>query len=180
LKDNLAEKNADDTDLYGRYADVIVVVEKKEFQAHRIFLERISSYESLFQSNSDLKSSDKIKITSHIQEYVFSYLLSYLYTDEIHCQFKEAMGLLPIAHQLQLPRLLQMCELILPEEVTINNVTDVLQLATKCNAHYLKQFCLEFIGSRFKEVEQTSQWQKLSSAEISTIVDYYMSLKFKD
>ncbi|CAL1390543.1 unnamed protein product [Linum trigynum] len=72
---------------------------------------------------------------------------------------KFGIHLLALSHVYSVPTLKQRCAKAVGQNLTIDNVVDVLQLARLCDAPDLYIKCMKLVSSNFKPVEQTEGWQ---------------------
>ncbi|KAK6182095.1 hypothetical protein SNE40_009857 [Patella caerulea] len=116
-------------------------------------------------------SSENSQISIHgTSSELFSTLLEYLYTDHAPIEDVDSVGLLVLADEYDVPRLVNLCELYITKAVdrscaqSIENmdidVVSLLHTAQLHNADQLAKFCLHFIASNylvFKVREEFSQ-----------------------
>lgn len=76
---------------------------------------------------------------------------------------KYGMHLLALSHVYLVPQLKSRCTKALIERLTIENVTDVLQLAKLCDAPDLYLKCMKLVSKSFKAVEETEGWKFLQN-----------------
>ncbi|CAN4100540.1 unnamed protein product [Withania somnifera] len=74
---------------------------------------------------------------------------------------KHGIHLLALSHVYLVPVLKHRCIKALTEQLTIENVVDMLQLARLCDAPHLYLRCMKFLRSNFSKVEQTEGWKFL-------------------
>ncbi|KAG8652634.1 BTB/POZ and TAZ domain-containing protein 1 isoform X2 [Manihot esculenta] len=72
---------------------------------------------------------------------------------------KFGIHLLALSHVYLVPHLKQRCARAVGQQLTIENVVDVLQLARLCDAPDLYLKCMKFVSSHFKAVEKTEGWK---------------------
>ncbi|KAH6771990.1 BTB and TAZ domain protein 1 [Perilla frutescens var. frutescens] len=76
---------------------------------------------------------------------------------------KYGIHLLALSHVYMVPQLKQRCTRALAEQLTIDNVVDVLQLARLCDAPNLHLKCMKLLSSNFKALEETEGWKFLQN-----------------
>lgn len=74
---------------------------------------------------------------------------------------KYAIHLLALSHVYLVPQLKQRCTRALAEQLTIENVVDVLQLARLCDAPNLHLKCMNKLSKNFRSLEKTEGWKFL-------------------
>ncbi|KAK1387688.1 BTB/POZ and TAZ domain-containing protein 1-like [Heracleum sosnowskyi] len=68
-----------------------------------------------------------------------------------------------MSHVYLVPQLKQRCTKALAQELTIENVVDVLQLAKLCDAPGLYLKCMKLVYNNYKAVEHTEGWEFLQN-----------------
>lgn len=92
---------------------------------------------------------------------------------------KYGIHLLVLSHVNLVPQLKQRCTMALAEQLTIDNVVDVLQLARLCDAPNLHLKCMKLLSNNFKALEGTEGWKFLQNhdpfleLEILQFIDEY-------
>ncbi|KAI3464174.1 hypothetical protein Pfo_020837 [Paulownia fortunei] len=76
---------------------------------------------------------------------------------------KYGIHLLALSHVYLVPQLKQRCTRGLAEQLTLDNVVDVLQLARLCDAPDLYLKCMKLLSNNFKAVEETEGWKFLQN-----------------
>ncbi|KAL3335645.1 hypothetical protein AABB24_031729 [Solanum stoloniferum] len=74
---------------------------------------------------------------------------------------KHGIHLLALSHVYLVPCLKHRCTKALAEQLTIENVIDMIQLARLCDAPHLYLKCMKFLRSNFRKVEETEGWKFL-------------------
>lgn len=74
---------------------------------------------------------------------------------------KHGIHLLALSHVYLVPCLKHRCTKALAEQLTIENVIDMIQLARLCDAPHLYLKCMKFLRSNFSKVEKTEGWKFL-------------------
>ena len=150
------------------FVDVTLKCEEREFKAHKAVLASQSPvFKSMFETDMKEKKSSVIEITDTDPE-VVSGMLTYLYTYSVPNLVEE---LLIIANKYQIAELHELCEVRLIDNLTVNNVVDLLILADMHNAPYLKHACLWFVFRNSTEVHRTSQWDHLKQKFPSLLIE---------
>ncbi|GJT51119.1 BTB/POZ and TAZ domain-containing protein 1-like protein [Tanacetum coccineum] len=91
--------------------------------------------------------------------------VGFLYSSKCTEEQMENYGihLLALSHVYLVPQLKSRCTKALIERLTIENVTDVLQLAKLCDAPDLYLKCMKLVSKSFKAVEETEGWKFLQN-----------------
>ncbi|KAL6549494.1 hypothetical protein OROHE_008611 [Orobanche hederae] len=109
-------------------------------------------------------SKEKIPILGVPHDAV-SVFIQFLYSSRCSKEQMERYGihLLALSHMYLVPQLKQRCIRGLSEQLTIDNVVDVLQLARLCDAPDLYLKCMKLLSNNFKVVEETEGWKFLQN-----------------
>ena len=135
-----------------------------EVRAHRVVLAAGSPvFAAMFTQGMAEAGSDEVTLDGITSE-LLQRLVHFLYTEESHPDaFDDPEGLLEVADQYQVPRLVAVCERKLCENIEVETVARLLVLADRHHAMQLKELCLEFIGAKPAEVMATEGWQLLGT-----------------
>lgn len=83
--------------------------------------------------------------------------------DEIR---KFVLHLLVLSHSYSVPPLKRVCAHLLERSMlTAENVIDVLQLATRCDAPRLSLMCVRMVVKDFKTISATEGWKVMKSVD---------------
>ncbi|XP_059060453.1 kelch-like protein 40 [Achroia grisella] len=150
----LNRKEVSPTNLYDRvkkllvsleWSDCTFTVSGKDFKAHKLIL-TISSpvFEAMFYG--PLSTNQNVLITD-IEPETFQLLLNYIYTDKVQISsVEQAFELLYASKKYLLQSLVQMCVAYIRENVSIDNVIDILNYPEylqdkQLTSYSLKLFC---------------------------------------
>ncbi|MFT7800384.1 inhibitor of Bruton tyrosine kinase [Arapaima gigas] len=122
----------------------------KDFPCHKCVLcARLEYFRSMLGS-SWIEASCCTALVMPTTAEVLQVILEYLYTDE-SATVRESQNVefvcnvLVVADQLLIPRLKEICEVSISENLTLKNGAELLEFATMYNAQQLKLSCLQFI-----------------------------------
>ena len=143
------------------FCNVKLVVNSKEFHAHKFMLAaRSSVFAALLEREAD-KINSTIEIIN-IDIEVFEEVLRYIYTGKISGLTVEmAMKLLVAAERYDLNRLRIMCEVFIDENVTKDNVIDILIIAGTHKSIRGMMQAKKFIDMYFGSVKKTNTFRSL-------------------
>lgn len=135
-----------------------------EVRAHKVVLAAGSPvFAAMFTQGMAEAGSDEVTLDGITSEQL-QQLVHFLYTEEPHPDaFDDPEGLLEVADQYQVPRLVAVCERKLCENIEVETVARLLVLADHHHAMQLKELCLAFIGAKPAEVMATEGWQLLGT-----------------
>ena len=151
----------------GSLCDVTVVVEGREFSAHRNVLAASSPYfQNMFTSDMREKTESKITIEA-LTSSVMEDLLSYLYTGAVEITSESrARDLLFAADYLVVPRLNKMAGEFLLKNLSVSTCISVHRLAVMTRNKNLKDRALNFINQNFVTVAKSGEFLNLRADEV--------------
>uniref|UniRef100_A0AAQ4R707 Inhibitor of Bruton tyrosine kinase n=1 Tax=Gasterosteus aculeatus aculeatus TaxID=481459 RepID=A0AAQ4R707_GASAC len=122
----------------------------KEFPCHKSVLCARLEYFNSMLGNPWIEATSCSALEMATSSEVLHAILEYVYTDESHtikeCSNVEFVcNVLVVADQLLIPRLKEMCEVVITENLTLKNGAELLEFASVYNAEQLKLSCLQFI-----------------------------------
>ncbi len=103
-------------------------------------------------------------------------LLEYLYTDSVSFNDTVALELLVASDKYILPRLKNLCEQFVSQRLSVKNIVDIINIADKHDAFYLKDCSINFMMSNKEIVCETQDISKLSK---NILVELVKSKLFK-
>ena len=104
---------------------------------------------------------------------VFREMLTYIYTAQIPNSKDYVFGLLPLAEKYQLDHLKAMCAMYLLNNITVENVSNVLILADLYRLTKLKAKAFVFMNANRKKVTATDGYKLLAVSHQHLIVECY-------
>jgi len=145
------------------FSDIVVVVGKQEFPAHKAILaERSEVFEAMF--NVEMKEShEKRIIIEDMTSDAVSDLLTFIYTDTAPniSECSRAEELLAAAEKYNIPRLKAICEAELAKCIDITNVIDMLIMSETYRADQLKKATLFWMARHASDIVETESWTSL-------------------
>ena len=145
----------------GRFSDVVVVAEEREFPVHRAILaQRSDVFRAMFDVDMTEKQNKRVVIEDLSADAV-SDLLTFIYTDSAPNVNMLAMELLAAAEKYNVPRLKAVCEAELAKSLNIDNVIDRLLESETYRADQLKAAALHWISKHAPDVVETTSWKSL-------------------
>ena len=147
--------------------DVTLVVEGREFRAHRNVLAASSSYfRTMFTSDVREKTENKVAIEA-LTSSVMEDLLSYLYTGNVEITNESrARDLLFAADYLVVPRLNKIAGEFLLKNLSVWTCINVYKLAVATRNKVLGDGTLNFINKNFVLVSKSEEFLNLSADEV--------------
>uniref|UniRef100_A0A8D0CM64 Inhibitor of Bruton tyrosine kinase n=1 Tax=Scleropages formosus TaxID=113540 RepID=A0A8D0CM64_SCLFO len=123
----------------------------KDFPCHKCVLcARLEYFHSMLGSSWSEASCCTALVMPATAE-VLQVILEYIYTDESPTvresqNVEFVCNVLVMADQLLIPRLKEICEVSIAENLTLKNAAELLEFAAMYNSQQLKLSCLQFIG----------------------------------
>ncbi|XP_076136323.1 inhibitor of Bruton tyrosine kinase [Alosa pseudoharengus] len=122
----------------------------KEFPCHKCVLCARLEYFNSMLGNPWIEATSCTALDMPTSSEVLQVILEYVYTDDSPT-VKESLkvefvcNVLVVADQLLIPRLKEMCEVAITENLTLKNAAELLEFASMYNADQLKLSCQQFI-----------------------------------
>jgi len=157
----------------GLFTDVVVVVGKQEFPAHKAILaERSDVFRAMFNANMK-ESHNKRVIIEDMTADVVSDLLTFIYTDTVPniSESLRAEELLAASEKYNIPHLKAICEAELAKCLDINNVIGMLIMSETYRADQLKESALFWIARHAGDVVETEFWESFSKEHPGLLKD---------
>ena len=145
-----------------KFCDVKLMVNCKEFHAHKFMLAaRSSVFAAMFEREMAEKNNSTIEIIN-IDNEVFEEVLRYIYTGKIlSLTIEMAIELLVVAKKYDLNGLIIICEVFIDKNITMDNVADVLIVADKHCSRLLKVQAVKFINMHTIGVMNTNGFKSM-------------------
>ncbi|XP_070494728.1 rho-related BTB domain-containing protein 1 isoform X3 [Chironomus tepperi] len=159
MKQNLEKQSIDN----GMFADITFELDDGKMKAHRSMLvARCEVMRAMFSGNF-AESNAHIICLPGVTEYTFHKLLCYLYTDEIPpISADKSLNLLELANRLCLPRLLNLIECRVIENLTKISQNESIEAIDLClkllepvklhNAHQLAEWCMSYLCVNYNSI----------------------------
>lgn len=157
-------------------SDVTFLVEGSRFYAHRIALLASSdAFRAMFDGGYREKEAKDIEIPN-ISWKVFELMMRFIYTGSVEVSTDVAQDLLRAADQYLLEGLKRLCEHAIAQDLTVENVANVYDLAEAYHALSLRHTCVLFILEQHKQMCSTTGYPALIQRIIPEIRDYLMRI----
>ena len=145
----------------GKYTDVTIVCQDREFPCHKAILTgRSSVFEAMFSHNFKEAEENKVEVVEDIDADTFEEMLIFMYSGKVENLKKNAANLMVVGEKYDLQDLKQMAEESLSLNLGVDNVLDVLVTSYLHNATNLKTLAMEFIGENAKKVSAQKEWRE--------------------
>ena len=164
--DNLS-KGVEGMWLKQRYTDVVVKVEDKAYNCHRVLLGSLSNYfKELF-----MQQRDNIVEIKEIDGATFEAVLQYIYTGRSDLVKTNVPGVLKAAVQLQIPCLQEQCESVLKNGLSHETCIGTWRLAAGLSCNNLAKQSLSFVLELFPVVMKSDELGQINVDELIAIIN---------
>ena len=160
-----------------QFADVTLACNGREFQCHKAILtSRSQVLAAMFEHDMKERMNNRVEVKDMDPE-VMAEMLRFLYTGKAANLENMAADLLAAADKYALDRLKVMCEEALCNNLTVENVSEVLILADRHSAEQLKAQAIEFINNRHAtDVMDTPGWKQMVSSNPHLVAEAFRAL----
>ncbi|XP_010527659.1 PREDICTED: ARMADILLO BTB ARABIDOPSIS PROTEIN 1 [Tarenaya hassleriana] len=149
----LGEKFVNDPTL----SDITFLIDGRQFYAHKICLVASSdTFRAMFDGLYKEKDAQNVEIPN-IRWEVFDLMMRFIYTGAVNITKDIAQDLLRAADQYLLQGLKRLCEYTIAQDISVDNITLMYELADAYNASTLRQSCMLFVLEHFNKLS-TKQW----------------------
>jgi len=162
---------------HGTHADVTLYCNGREFQCHKAILtSRSQVLEAMFGHQMRETKSNRIEVND-VEPDVMADMLRFIYTDKAPNLETMAAELLAAADKYALERLKVMCEEALCNNLTVENVSEILILADRHSAEQLKAQAIEYINNRHAtDVMDTPGWKQMVNTNPHLVAEAFRAL----
>jgi speckle-type POZ protein len=160
-----------------QFADVTLACNGREFLCHKAILtSRSQVLAAMFEHDMKERMNNRVEVKDMDPE-VMAEMLRFLYTGKATNLENMAADLLAAADKYALDRLKVMCEEALCNNLTVDNVSEVLILADRHSAEQLKAQAIEFINNRHAtDVMDTPGWKQMVSSNPHLVAEAFRAL----
>ncbi|XP_014678722.1 PREDICTED: serendipity locus protein H-1-like [Priapulus caudatus] len=152
----------------GRFCDVVLHVQGRQYQAHRNVLAACSPYfDSILKVHHIVK--EQLTITCQNHE-VFQLLLNYMYTGNVVIDKHNVSELLKLANHFLVSKLKSYCAEYLDRYLDVTNCLSVKELAEKYNMPALVKNATHFLHSNVAEILEHGEVLALAAPKIETLL----------
>ncbi|XP_073838426.1 rho-related BTB domain containing isoform X2 [Musca autumnalis] len=159
LRENMEKHCSGD----GLFTDITFELDEGQMKAHRAVLVARCDVMRAMLAGDFREAHSSVIIFPGVTLYTFHKLLCYLYTDEIpHISAVKCLNLLELANRLCLPRLLNLVECRVIEDLTMISQNETNQTVDHClkllepvklhNAHQLAEWCMSYLCVNYNSI----------------------------
>ncbi|XP_058742311.1 ARM REPEAT PROTEIN INTERACTING WITH ABF2-like [Vicia villosa] len=156
-------------------SDVTFIVEGKRFHAHRACLLSSDIFRAMFDGGYKEKESKEIEIPN-IKWNVFELMMRFIYTGTVAVDLDIALDLLKAADQYLLDGLKRICESVIYEDISVENVSVMYVMSDTYNATSLKYSCILFILKHFDNVSAKPWYSRFIRCIKPDIQNFFSTL----
>ncbi|XP_066537680.1 kelch-like protein 6 [Hoplias malabaricus] len=150
--------------------DVTLRVQGRPFPCHRALLATVSSYfRAMFCSDLREKHEECVDIKG-IDAEIMDILLNYTYTSNVHITKDNVQRTLEAASLFQFPRVVDVCEAFLMEELHPENCVGVLRMAEVLGLKALRQGAESYLVQNFGQVCEGAELGDLAGEELIEVL----------
>ncbi|CAN6482032.1 unnamed protein product [Victoria cruziana] len=154
-------------------SDVTFLVEGKRFYAHRIALLASSdAFRAMFDGGYREKDAKDIEIPN-IKWDAFELMMRFIYTGTAEVTLDIAQDLLRAADQYLLEGLKRLCEYAIAQDISLENVANIYELAEAFHAISLRHTCILFVLEHHEHMRDRPGHAELIDRLIPQIHDYF-------
>ncbi|ERN12670.1 ARM REPEAT PROTEIN INTERACTING WITH ABF2 [Amborella trichopoda] len=154
-------------------SDVTFLVEGRRFYAHRIALLASSdAFRAMFDGGYREKDAKDIEIPN-IRWEAFELMMRFIYTGTVDVTLDIAQDLLRAADQYLLEGLKRLCEYAIGQDISLDNVVCMYELAEAYHAMTLRHTCVLFILEHHQKMSEKPEHSQLIQRISPEIRDYF-------
>ncbi|XP_011863894.1 PREDICTED: speckle-type POZ protein A-like [Vollenhovia emeryi] len=161
-----------------KFCDVTLAVHDKEFRAHKVLLAAQSPvFSAMFEHDTEESKKNHVDIID-VDAKVLKEMLRFIYTGKVVNLDVMANDLLAAADKYELKRLKALCEEVLYNTLTCENVADILILADLYCSDQLKSKALDFMNSCV-DVVHTEGFKSMINSHPHLFVEVFQAMHIK-
>lgn len=158
-----------------RFSDVTFVVEDKEIKAHKVILSAQSTYfDAMFtHDTADSKNNSKIQVTD-VASQDFIELIRFIYSKRVNDLKKSALGLFQAADKYNLLNLKEICAEYLKDNITDENVLDVLHFSKLHNHSSLEQSATSHLKNFIPTIVDCVNFDDFANGNVDILIEIFL------
>lgn len=150
--------------------DVILVVEREEFKAHKVVLASCSDYFRAMFTDNMIEAHKKRIHLNHMKRTSFRLVFEYIYTGKIILSLANVQDVLEVASYLQIWALVQTCSDYLATQIDMENCMDITTIAETYSLHDLKMEGYRFMNENLTKFSKTSEFFMLTFNQLRVLL----------
>lgn len=146
----------------GGLCDVILQTKSQQFPCHKLVLcARSAVFKTMFENEMLEKETNVVNIED-IESEILGMFVSYLYSDKLDSKdFNAVVKLYEVADKYDVKLLLKDCSDVMTSRLSIENVSELLDVADKHNHEDLKEELVSYFCRNSVEIIKTRSWRNL-------------------
>ncbi|XP_065202998.1 RCC1 and BTB domain-containing protein 1-like isoform X2 [Planococcus citri] len=152
-------------------SDLTILVEGKEIKVHKAVLRIRSNYFKNMLKQGWKENEDEVLEIKESTYIAYKALIEYFYTDDLNVPFSFAFELLDLARVYCEEELREMCEKVIKNNISIDNVASSYATAKSMRVDDLKTFCMEFMMNNFSNVVISEDFARLNLLTVREILN---------
>lgn len=160
--------------------DTTLLVMDKEYKAHKtVLMARLTVFAAMFLHDTSEKQTGIVTIPDCDPE-CFEKFLEFLYTGKLEeLSSQNALHLYETSDKYDVRELKTFCVEFLIQNLTVENLCDIVIFADKCDDSKLSSAAQDFFNENLKDILRTSEWDSLvrNNYRLSKKLLEQMSLK---
>lgn len=144
------------------FCDAVLKVQNREFAVHKtVLIARSPVFAAMFKHDTSEKQTGTVNIPD-CDEDTFQQFLEYLYSGKIEdISFNNALHLYRTSNKYNVNELKTFCTKYMMQNITLENVLDVVILADVYDETKLFSVAQEFFNENFKQIVNSCEWESL-------------------
>ncbi|KAK7336752.1 hypothetical protein VNO77_17298 [Canavalia gladiata] len=159
-------------------SDVTFLVEGRSFYAHRACLLSSDIFRAMFDGSYREREAKHIEIPN-IKWDVFELMMRFIYTGTVDVSLEIAEDLLKAADQYLLDGLKRICEYVISQDISVENVSSMYEMSEAFNATSLKHACILFMLEQFDKLSAKPWYCRLVRCIVPDIRKFFSTLLIK-
>lgn len=160
--------------------DVIIEVNEERIEAHSVILAARSPVFSRMFASSMKESIEKVVRLNDLDAGAVMAMINYMYTGALSQELldsdESALRLLEAAHRYEITTLVDKCTSALGGRLSVETVSERLQLANLFNCKTFQAQCLNFIRENLPEVQTTPSFARLIALCPNLAMDIFAAI----
>lgn len=161
--------------LEGKYHDLTIIMEGREFRVHKSILSARSPVFSELLSQKAGESTIFIDPCDACNSDTFHSFLLYVYSGNIQNLLTENVcGLYYTADKYKFPELKEECVDFMKKSLSIETISDVVRLTIKNDEYELHEMATLFFARNLEAIIVTDKWQQFMIEDIAQAVNFHL------
>lgn len=150
--------------------DITLLVEEKEFRCHKVILAAVSPYFRAMFSGGFREENESIIHLKGMSAVKFEVVLNFIYSKSNDVTLKNVIGILKIAHMLQMKCLQIECERFITDHLSDKNAIKMWNAATNMSWKNLEEYLRQYVMRNFIKISQDFSFATLNPHEMIKLI----------